>query len=93
MMAVKRLQELEKQDLNSRIASRGPEEIFAMSETQKQIDNIVERASELNGRLTTIENLTSSMMQREDERNTVELKGMMSNLKSKFSFLDNNAPD
>ena len=93
MMAVKRLQELEKQDLNSRIASRGPEEIFAMSETQKQIDSIVERASELNGRLTTIENLTSSMMQREDERNTVELKGMMSNLKSKFSFLDNNAPD
>ena len=93
MMAVKRLQELEKQDLNSRIASRGTEEIFAMSETQKQIDNIVERASELNGRLTTIENLTSSMMQREDERNTVELKGMMSNLKSKFSFLDNNAPD
>ena len=62
MMAVKRLQELEKQDLNSRIASRGTEEIFAMSETQKQIDNIVERASELNGRLTTIENLTSSMM-------------------------------
>lgn len=64
-----------------------------MNETQQQIDSLVERAAELNGRVTTIENLTSSMMQRDDERNTVELKGMMSNLKSKFSFLDNNTSD
>lgn len=64
-----------------------------MNETQRQIDSLVERAAELNGRVTTIENLTSSMMQRDDERNTVELKGMMSNLKSKFSFLDNNTSD
>jgi len=54
---------------------------------------LVERCNEIGGRVTTLESLTSSMMQREDERNTVELKGMMSNLKSKFTFLDENAPD
>ena len=38
--------------------------------------------------MVAVENLTSSMVQQEDEKNAVELKGMMSNLKSKFSFLD-----
>ena len=79
--------------MTSRIAQKGPEEIFAMNETQTQIDQLVERCKEISGRVTTIENLTSSMMQRDDERNTVELKTMMTDLKSKFSFLDPNAGD
>ena len=93
MLALKRIEELEKQDLTSRIAQKGPEEIFAMNETQTQIDRLVERCNEISGRVTTVENLTSSMMQRDEEKNTVELKTMMTDLKSKFSFLDPNAGD
>lgn len=64
-----------------------------MNETQTQIDRLVERCNEISGRVTTVENLTSSMMQRDEEKNTVELKTMMTDLKSKFSFLDPNAGD
>ena len=93
MKAIKRIEELEKQDLTQRIAQKGPDEIFAMNETQKQIDRLVERANEAQQRIANIENLTSSMVQKEDDKNTVELKGMMSNLKSKFSFLDPNSDE
>jgi len=34
MMALKRIEELEKQDLDARIAAKGPDEIIAMNETQ-----------------------------------------------------------
>ena len=64
-----------------------------MNESQTQIDRLVERCNEISGRVTTVENLTSSMMQRDEEKNTVELKTMMTDLKSKFSFLDPNAGD
>ena len=64
-----------------------------MNETQTQIDRLVERCNEISGRVTNVENLTSSMMQRDEEKNTVELKTMMTDLKSKFSFLDPNAGD
>lgn len=89
--ALKRIESLEKQDLTVRIAQKGPDEIYAMNETQRQIDSIVDRNKDLLGRLTALEDLTSSMVRNEDEKNSVELKGMMSNLKSKFSFLDANA--
>ena len=62
MQALRRIEELEKQDLTSRIAQKGPDEIFAMNETQQQIDRLVERCNDISGRVTTIENLTSSMM-------------------------------
>ena len=39
-------------------------------------------------RVEAVEGLTGSLVHREDEKSAVELKGMMSNLKSKFSFLD-----
>ena len=42
----------------------------------------------MQARMENVENLTGSMAQREDEKNAVELKAMMGNLKSKFSFLD-----
>jgi len=42
----------------------------------------------MQARVENLENLTSSMAQKEDEKNAVELKAMMGNLKSKFSFLD-----
>jgi len=89
--ALKRIESLEKQDLTVRISQKGPDEIYAMNETQRQIDSIVDRNKDLLGRLTALEDLTSSMVRNEDEKNSVELKGMMSNLKSKFSFLDANA--
>ena len=38
--------------------------------------------------MENVENLTSSMAHKEDEKNAVELKAMMGNLKSKFTFLD-----
>ena len=44
-------------------------------------------------RMEAVESLTGSIVQKEDEKNAVELKGMMSNLKSKFSFLDPQSDD
>ena len=69
---------------------KSPDEIFALNETQKQIDQLVARVNDIQKRTEAIENLTASMVHLEDERNTIELKGMMTNLKSKFSFLDPN---
>ena len=88
LKALKRIENLEKNDLNARIALKGPDEIFAMNETQKQIDRIVEKANQMMQRVEAVEGLTGSLVHREDEKSAVELKGMMSNLKSKFSFLD-----
>ena len=67
---------------------KGPDEVFAMNATQTQIDKLVERANEMNQRLVGVENLTGSLVQQENEKSAVELKGMMSNLKNKFTFLD-----
>lgn len=39
-------------------------------------------------RMENVESLAGSMAHKEDEKNAVELKAMMGNLKSKFSFLD-----
>ena len=86
--AMKRIESLEKQDLTARIALKGPDEIFAMNETQQQIDRLVERANEMQMRMENMENLAGSMAQKEDEKNAVELKAMMNNVKSKFTFLD-----
>lgn len=74
--------------MQARIALKGPDEIFALNDTQKQIDKLVERANDMQARVENLENLTSSMAQKEDEKNAVELKAMMGNLKSKFTFLD-----
>ncbi len=41
--------------------------------------------------MSALEDLTASMVRQEDDKNSTELKGMMTNLKSKFSFLDPNA--
>ena len=67
---------------------KGPDEVFAMNATQTQIDKLVERANEMNQRLVGVENLTGSLVQQENDKSAVELKGMMSNLKNKFTFLD-----
>ena len=67
---------------------KGPDEVFAMNATQTQIDKLVERANEMNQRLVGVENLTGSLVQQENDKSAVELKGMMSNLKYKFPFLD-----
>jgi len=91
MKALTRIELLEKQDLTARIAMNGPDEIFAMNETQKQIDLLVSRANDTQGRTLALENLIGGIVQQEDEKNTLKLKGMTSNLKSKFSFLDPNS--
>ena len=44
-------------------------------------------------RMEDVENLTGSLVQRENEKNTMELKGQMNDLKSKFSFLDPKSDD
>ena len=46
--ALKRIETLEQQDLATTIALKGPDEVFAMNATQKQIDKLVERANEMN---------------------------------------------
>ena len=58
---MKRIESLEKQDLTARIALKGPDEIFAMNETQQQIDRLVERANEMKMRMENMENLAGSM--------------------------------
>ena len=60
--ALKRIETLEQQDLNVRIAQKGPDEIYAMNETQKQIDSIVERTKDFLTRLSALEDLTASMV-------------------------------
>ena len=42
----------------------------------------------MNERLQGVENLTGSMAHKEEEKTSVELRGLMANLKSKFTFLD-----
>ena len=74
--------------MTARIALKGPDEIFAMNETQQQIDRLVERANDMQTRMEDVENLAGSMAQKKNGKNAVELKAMMNNVKSKFSFLD-----
>ena len=45
--ALKRIENLEKVDMKTRISMKGPDEVFALDETQKQIDRLVERANDL----------------------------------------------
>ena len=42
----------------------------------------------MQARMENVENLTGSMASKEDDKNAIELKAMMSNVKSKFTFLD-----
>ena len=86
--AMKRIESLENADMTARIALKGPDEIFALNATQNQLDRLVERANDMQARMENVENLTGSMASKEDDKNAIELKAMMSNVKSKFTFLD-----
>ena len=89
MRAMRRIEQLEQQDLTERVAAKGgPDEIFALNEVQVQIDNLVNRMSMMNERIQGVENLTGSMAHKEEEKTSTELRGLMANLKSKFTFLD-----
>ena len=85
---MRRIEQLEQQDLTERVATKGPDEIFALNEVQVQIDNLVNRINTMNDRIQGVENLTGSMANKEEEKTSVELRGLMANLKSKFTFLD-----
>ena len=88
MRAMRRIEQLEQQDLTQRVSAKGPDEVFALNEVQLQIDNLVNRLNETNERIQRVENLTGSMAHKEEEKTSVELRGLMANLKSKFTFLD-----
>ena len=85
---MRRIEQLEQQDLTQRVSAKGPDEVFALNEVQLQIDNLVNRLNETNERIQRVENLTGSMAHKEEEKTSVELRGLMANLKSKFTFLD-----
>ena len=92
MRAMRRIEQLEQQDLTERVAAKGPDEVFALNEVQVQIDNLVNRMNMMNDtmneRIQGVENLTGSMAHKEEEKTSTELRGLMANLKSKFTFLD-----
>lgn len=62
--AMKRIEFLERQELTARIEMRGPDEIYALNDTQTQIDRLVVRENDANKRVQALENMTAGLIQR-----------------------------